>query len=395
MSVDIKSGNKKEIIDIIRKHGPISVREITAISRLSVPCVTKYISDMHAENILVETIDTDTAAGRKPKVYSINSSCCTIIAVDLGDSPIKIGISDLSGGLLFDEPVVFTDENNPETCIDDVISSIRTMLSKNTLRLETVSCIVIGNPGVVDPASGTMQLNAGFAVWHELPIRKIFMDAFGKEVFVYNDVNLSAIGEKIYGVGKGYDNFIYIRADVGLKAGIMINGSLFEGERNAAGEFGLNYLIGNLPLHSYPPKIDRIESKLSINALIHEIRQRLPEKRDDILYRLSGAVPQQVTLDTVKKALDTPDTFVWELIEAYTRLLALSIANLTLTLDIGLIIFGGEIAQLNDQILVPMRQMLTQLLAHPPAVILSELGTNACLYGAISKGQDFTYQALI
>ena len=121
----------------------------------------------------------------------------------------------------------------------------------------------------------------------------------------------------------------------------------------------------------------------------------MPEKPDHILCRLSGTSPQQVTLDTVKKALDTPDTFIWELIEAYTHLLTLSIANLTLTLDIGLIIFGGEIKQLNDQILVPMRQMLTQLLAHPPAVILAELGANACLYGAISKGQDFTYQALI
>ena len=120
----------------------------------------------------------------------------------------------------------------------------------------------------------------------------------------------------------------------------------------------------------------------------------MPENPNDALWALSGNNPKAVTIDVIRKALDTTDTFIHKIIETYTQLLAVSIANLTLTLDIGLIVFGGDIIQLNDHILKPMRYMLSCLLDYPPAILLSELNNQACIYGAISKGRDFSYQNL-
>lgn len=392
MAVNIKDANMGEIVEILRKYSPVSVKEIAAISGLSIPCVTKYLTGMLQKHLLIETIDSGTAAGRKPKLYAIDPACRNLVVIDLGSNPAKIGIADLSGRLLFYDTVWFIQEDNPKTCIENVITFVKSSIEKCGVSLDSIGCFVIGNPGVVDPESGTMRLNADFAIWYELPVRQLFMEAFKKPVLVFNDVNLSAIGEKNDGVGKGCENFIYIRDDVGLKAGIVINNTLFEGEHHAAGEIGLNY-FAERSLTGHPfSSVRRVETEVSVTSLLSRIRNGAKENPDDVVNILSNNAPDEITLDLVEKALNTENTFAAPMIERYADALALSLANLTLTLDIGLIVLGGEITKLGEYLLRPLRQSLSRLLDHPPAVFLSELGNKACVYGAILTGREFIFQ---
>ncbi|MGI5897440.1 MAG: ROK family protein [Oscillospiraceae bacterium] len=394
MSVNIKDENLGEIIKILRQFGPISIKEISRLSRLSVPCVMQYLNHMLEQKLLVETINPATAAGRKPKVYRMNHSCRYVVAVDLGGDCIKAGIADLSGALLVQKSIGLDAFRDETTLVEGVISAVKELLTDSETALSSVDCMIIGNPGAVDPETGKIRMNAASASWHELPIRKLFMEAFGREVLVYNDVNLSAVGERVYGVGKGYDNFIYIRDDVGLKAGIVIHGALFEGEHNAAGEFGLNYFIDGRSSATLKGT-ERIESRVSMHALVQQVRHAMPEQKEDPLWAYVDGNPALVDLETLVKVLDNPNTFVHGLTEDCARLLAYSVANLVLTLDIGLVVFGGEITRLHNHILKPMRKMLNELLPNPPTILLSELGGESCMYGAISVGLEHAYKNLV
>lgn len=96
---------------------------------------------MMEKHIILEAVNPDTASGRKPKIYSIDPNCRNIVVIDLGSSPAKIGIADLSGNLLSYETFSFIDENNPTACINNVIAFVKSLIKKNECDEEQHRCL--------------------------------------------------------------------------------------------------------------------------------------------------------------------------------------------------------------------------------------------------------------
>lgn len=106
-----------------------------------------------------------------------------------------------------------------------------------------ITGIGIGVPGLVDLQNNTVLDVVNIPSWDVVPLKQLLEGRFGKPVYVNNDANCFALGEKYYGKGKEYANFVGITIGTGLGAGIIINNHLYPGRYCGAGEFGTLYYL--------------------------------------------------------------------------------------------------------------------------------------------------------
>ena len=101
--------------------------------------------------------------------------------------------------------------------------------------------IGIGVPGLVDQENNLVLDVVNIPSWEVVPLKQLLEERFPKPIFVNNDSNCFALGEKHFGKGKPFRNFVGVTLGTGLGAGIIINNHLYSGQLSGAGEFGNIY----------------------------------------------------------------------------------------------------------------------------------------------------------
>jgi glucokinase len=158
-----------------------------------------------------------------------------LLGVDIGGTNFNIGLVNES--VIIEELIAPVDINATK---DETI----TMLLESIDRIITtdVEGIGVGVPAIVNPNTGVVYDVQNIPAWKELQLRKILVDRYKLPVFINNDANCFAFGEKIFGNGMGYQNFVGLTIGTGIGMGVVINNSLYNGVLCGAGEIGMvNY----------------------------------------------------------------------------------------------------------------------------------------------------------
>ena len=157
-----------------------------------------------------------------------------IIGVDIGGT--KIGTALIENGEIIKDyysPTPF--DQVKEVVVAAVSQAIEQVYS------DEIAGIGIGVPGLVDLETNEVLDVVNIPSWDRVPLKKLLEDQFQKPVFVNNDANCFAVGEKYFGKGKPYRNFVGLTIGTGMGAGIIINNHLYSGRYCGAGEFGMLY----------------------------------------------------------------------------------------------------------------------------------------------------------
>ena len=110
--------------------------------------------------------------------------------------------------------------------------------------------IGIGVPSIVDVAKGIVYDVVNIPSWKEVPLKDILEARYKIPVYINNDANCFALGEKYFGKAKGFRNVVGLTIGTGLGCGLIFNDKLYEGQNCCAGEFGfIRYL--NSDFESY------------------------------------------------------------------------------------------------------------------------------------------------
>ena len=154
-----------------------------------------------------------------------------ILAIDIGGSKILTGVIDESGRVIAEKK---TGLENPtqDSVLRDILASC-----DDFVKVHDISCISASIPGLVDPENG-IWVEAVFSKVRNFPLGNVLYERYGLPVFMENDANNCAYGEKYFGHAKEYDNFIWLTVSNGCGAGIFLNGKLFTGPGGHAGELG-------------------------------------------------------------------------------------------------------------------------------------------------------------
>ncbi len=119
-----------------------------------------------------------------------------------------------------------------EVILKEIISAIDEVID------DDVAGIGIGVPSIVNVKKGIVYKGVNIPSWREVHLKEILEDKFNVNVYVNNDANCFAIGEKYYGKAQNHENIVGLIIGSGMGAGIIFNGHLFSGENCGAGEFG-------------------------------------------------------------------------------------------------------------------------------------------------------------
>ncbi|MFC4892142.1 ROK family protein [Pseudofrancisella aestuarii] len=165
-----------------------------------------------------------------------------IIGVDIGGTKINagkvIGTTLLKTSL---NKIPAAGEYDAQSVIKVIKETIANVFS------DDVEGIGVGIPSVVDRKTGTIYDVQNIKSWKEVHLKKILEEEFKVPVYIDNDANCFAIGERLYGKGKEYLNFVGITIGTGIGGGIINNGTLLQDSNCGSGEFGmLPYLDGIL-----------------------------------------------------------------------------------------------------------------------------------------------------
>ena len=195
-----------------------------------------------------------------------------VAAIDIGGTSIK-------GGLLEGETLkgLLEVPTGAREGGDHVIERAKEILHS----MGTFDMIGISTAGQVDPQKGEIRYaNENIPGYTGMRIQKIMEQEFGVPTAVENDVNAAAIGESVYGAGKGYSDFLCLTYGTGVGGAIVSEGKIYRGSSFSAGEFGGIVTHGNRREVGSDPFCGCYERYASATALVKKAME-LDERLDN------------------------------------------------------------------------------------------------------------------
>src|ERR1700740_739539 len=159
------------------------------------------------------------------------------IGVDLGGTNLRIAAVSRDGELLEKVTLGTKVALGRDHVITEMCDAIR-RLSDQYRRSGTFLGAGIGVPGIIDMETGMMRKPANLPGWSDYPVRDEIERRLGARVFLENDANVAALGEKWLGAARDVDNMAMITLGTGIGGAIILNGKIFYGMNGMAGEFG-------------------------------------------------------------------------------------------------------------------------------------------------------------
>lgn len=129
-------------------------------------------------------------------------------------------------------------ELGADRTIKNILATVDAVLKKNGLAANDLSAIGISCGGPLDSRTGHILSPPNLYGWDDVPITQIFKERYGVRVSLQNDANACALAEWKFGAAKGLRNVLFLTCGTGLGAGLILNGSLYEGTTGMAGEVG-------------------------------------------------------------------------------------------------------------------------------------------------------------
>lgn len=103
---------------------------------------------------------------------------------------------------------------------------------------DRIDCIGISCGGPLDSKRGIIQSPPNLPGWDDVRIVEYLENKYGCKAYLQNDANACAVAEWKYGAGRGCENMIFLTFGTGLGAGLILNGKLYAGTSDMAGECG-------------------------------------------------------------------------------------------------------------------------------------------------------------
>lgn len=161
-----------------------------------------------------------------------------LLGIDIGGTKCAViyGI-DTDGSLEIADKIRF-DTSDVQSTIAAIISSLKQLCVKHGLDTGNTKAVGISCGGPLDSRRGVVMSPPNLPGWDNIPIVKLVEDATGIPAALQNDANACALAEWKYGAGKGTRNMAFLTFGTGMGAGLVLDGKLYAGTNDNAGEIG-------------------------------------------------------------------------------------------------------------------------------------------------------------
>ena len=369
----LRAINERSVLELIHRQGPISRAQAARVSGLSKPTVSLALAGLLEAGLVREVGRSRGERGPSALLYELNPNAGWVVGIDVGRKWLRSAIADIAGTI-----VVRRDERAKVTSARTLIGQIgtiaRRLAAEAGVNWSEVTHAAVGSPGVFDPAHGFVAMAPNLPGWGRHGLVEAVRDQLGTNVSFENDVNLAALAERAHGHGRNVDNFVLLSVGTGIGMALVIDGRLYRGAHGAAGEIAYMPLGMGDPHDPANRRRGAFEEAAAAAGVVRMARKL-------------GMRPP-VTPETVFTAARRGHAVASRVVEREAGRLALAIATVTPVLDPELVILGGGIGRNGDLLLEPIERELRQLLPFRPRVVVSALGEDAVLRGAIATALE-------
>lgn len=232
-----KSHNRRVVIEAIRTHGALSRAAIARLTALSSQTVSNIVEELEAIKLLRPEPTRKGTRGQPAVPYSINPDGGYSIGLQLDHQTLVGVVTDLSGTVRarIERRV---DRPRPEDAMPILAAMPVDLMHEFRFDRRQLLGIGMAMPGPFDVEGMTSVGPTALPGWEHFALATELEKLTGIPVTVENDATAAAIGERLYGVARNLNSFVYLFIGTGLGAGLFLDGHLYKGNRHNAGEIG-------------------------------------------------------------------------------------------------------------------------------------------------------------
>jgi glucokinase len=341
-----------------------------------------------------------------------------VVGVDLGGTHIRTAV--LRGSKLHSRVSLLTGESpTPERLLPRMYGAIQQALDEADITLDQITGIGVATPGPLNNRTGVIYSPPNLPGWDNVPLRDLVQQHFSTPVLIENDAHTAALGEYMFGAGRGNRHIVYLTVSTGIGGGVIIDGKILEGANGTAGELGhmtidwkgercncgnigcLEYLASGTAIARYANEAiadDRGADLLAFASTMLEHIATVPDQEalpthdpdaqsPDEYDELSGVMESlRVNAYTVARAAEAGIPLARDIITHVAEALGVGLVNIIHIYNPDIIILGGGVMQMGRMLMEPALRVVQERTMKAPRdsvrITLAQLTRNAGLIGA-------------
>lgn len=377
-----------DILNLIRKNGPIAKTEISRLTGLNIVTVSNYIDNFIEQKLICEKGLDISTGGRRPTLVELNSDMNYVVGVSVNRFDIRCVITNLRGNIISNAKVdVMLD--NEQDVVGKILNVTEEFIEKSNVDKSKLSGIGLGILGTVDEKARIVKWRKSEGK-EEVTIRVSFKEAFesrfGLSTIVDTNANMALFGEKWYVLSSSLQHLLYVYSST--SCGVIINGEIYHGVSGNGGILGLvgvddafdndKNLIPGLELKQF-----YIE-----DFMVSKARKAWENNhmRDSKIFNIAKNKLDDITPDTILRALKQLDHLAIEITEEAGDLFGKKLAFLVNLLNPEIIVIGGDIEQAGSIFLDAVKKTVGNWcideVTNGLKIVPTQLGESAVLLGA-------------
>ncbi|MBI4521304.1 MAG: ROK family protein [Gemmatimonadetes bacterium] len=281
-----------------------------------------------------------------------------IIGVDIGGTNVSVGVLPVDGGHPLARRTLPTEpQRGAQFVVDRVVRMIeeamREVLDSNGGERSDFAGVGIGSPGPLNRKTGTV-LNTPNLGWRNFPLRDLIANAIGLPATLDNDANCATYGEWWMGAGRDVKTLVGLTLGTGIGGGIVLDGEIFHGVSDAAGEIG-HMTIDLTGRRCKCGNYGCLEAYASGPAIAARAVEGIERGAESMMVAMVDGQLDRITAATVYEAVVGEDAFANEIMRETVTFLGSGIANIINILNPGAIVITGGVTRAGDHLFVPLR----------------------------------------
>lgn len=334
------SKNQIQILQHIRRRGRITRSELVEVSGFKLLTVTKTVARFLDDGLIVEAGYEDSTGGRKATLLSINPHFRYTLAVDMGASGARIGVVGMDGTVIEDE-LVKKEYRMPahHLSVEELREKLALLLEK--YGRERILGLGIGISGTVRHSEGRILFCPNLSGWNDVDVAEEFGNPLGIPVLVDTVARCMALAEFTLGAGKDTPNQVTVSVGTSVSAGIIMDGRIYRGGDEAAGEIGHTTVRENGGLCTCG-NIGCLENYVNQHLIVRQVNRRLQDVKGYSPLRALVQEGEKPTPEQIRQAAEEGDLQVLEVLADCADTMGTAISYLANIVNPQVIILGGR-----------------------------------------------------
>ncbi|MGY6211534.1 ROK family transcriptional regulator [Cytobacillus firmus] len=370
----MKRQNKNLVLDILKTKSPISRIDIAKITGMSPTSITRIVNELQLQGYLRETEAVASGVGRKATLLEVRGDVLYTVGIEIDKSLLKVGIVNYIGEMV---SLLKSKRNESESYMETlhkINMIIQKIMDENEIPAAKIVGLAVGLPGYIDYKNGIVKVSDQLK-WKDANLAEDLQKLTSFNVIVDNELKMKIVAESFTGKAMNSQNSILIGIGSGIGSSIMLNGDIYRGETNNAGEIGHTVIdpTGNV---CNCGKIGCLATYISEGAILADSRK----------------VKDVSSIEDVFQSYRDREPWALNIMDRASTYIALAISNLLCLYNPEVIILSGntieKLPEMKEAIEQKCELYIWEPLKQSVRIVYSELSDNGVVLGAAIQAQN-------